>query len=377
MVLGPPTRRSKSGNTIPYSGPAAAYGTIGRAIAAYFKKVNDEGGINGRKIIFISYDDSYHPCKTVEQVRRLVEEDQVLLLFNILGTAPNTAIWEYVNQKEVPHLFLSTGATKWADPKGHPWTMGWRPNYQSEANIYAKYVLKHLPQAKMGILYQYDDFGMDYLKGFKNALGTEANSMVVSEQSYYVTDQTVKPQIVKLKDSGADVFFDVTIPKFAGQAIKEAAEIGWKPTHFLTNVSNSISAVLQPAGLEASKGLISSFYLKDPDDPKWQEDSAVKQWRAWMSKYYPEGNLDGINVAPYAAAQALVHVLEKCGDNLTRENIMKEAANIKDLELPMLLPGIKVNTGPTDFYPIRQLQLARFDGEKWVLFGEVLEAAVK
>ncbi len=368
----------KIGNTNPYSGPASVYGTMGRTIEAYFEKINDEGGINGRKITFSTYDDGYSPPKTVEQVRRLVEQDQVLFLFATLGTPTNTAIWSYVNQKKVPHLFLLTGATKWGDPEGHPWTIGWQPNYQSEGQIYAQYILKHLPQAKIGILYQNDDYGKDYLKGLKHGLGEKASTMIVSEQTYKVTDPTVESRIVNLKNSGANVFFNVTIPKFAVQAIKKAADIGWKPIHFLNNVSNSVEAVLKPAGLEASKDLITAFYLRDPDDPQWQDDLAVKEWRAWMKQYYPEGSIhDMFNVYAYAHAQTLVHVLERCGDNLTRENVMKQAANIKNLELPMLLPGIKVNTSPTDFYPIQQLQLGRFDGKRWVLFGEVLDATVK
>jgi len=311
-------------------------------------------------------------------VQRLVEQDQVLLLFQDLGAACNTAIWEYVNRKAVPHLFISTGATKFGDPKGHPWTMAFNPSYQSEAQIYAQYILKHLPQATIGILYQDDDFGRDYLKGFKDGLGEKAKTMIVSEQTYKVTDPTVGPQIVTLKRSGATVFFNVTIPKFAIQAIKKAAEIGWKPTHILSNVSASVEAVLKPAGLEASKGVISAGYMKDPDDPHWRDDPAVKEWRAWMRQYHSEGSVhDTFNVYGYLAAQALVHVLERCGDNLTRENVMKQAANIKDLELPMLLPGIKINTSPADFYPIQQMQLERFDGERLVPFGEVLKAAVK
>jgi branched-chain amino acid transport system substrate-binding protein len=368
----------KIGHTNPYSGPAASYGTIGKAIKAYFDKVNDEGGINGRKITFITYDDAYSPPKTVQQVRRLVEQDQVLLLFQTLGTPTNTAIWEYVNREKVPHLFVATGATKWGDPKGHPWTMGWQPNYQSEGQIYALYILKHLPQAKIGILYQNDDLGKDYVKGLKDGLGDKASTMIVSEQTYEVTDPTVESQIVNLKKSGATVFFDVTIPKFAIQAIRKAAEIGWKPIHFLSNVSASVELVLKPAGLEASKGVISAGYMKDPDAPQRQDDPAVKEWRAWMRQYYPEGSIhESFNVYGYLAAQTLVHVLERCGDNLTRENIMTQAANIKDLALPMLLPGIKINTTPTDFYPIQQMQLERFDGERLVLFGEVLEAVVK
>lgn len=368
----------KIGNTNPYSGPASSYGTIGRALDAYFEMINERGGINGRKINFITYDDGYSPPKTVEQVRRLVEQDQVLLLFQILGTPTNTAIWRYVNRKEVPHLFVATGATKWGDPKGHPWTMGWQPNYQSEGAIYAKYILKNLPHAKIGVLYQNDDYGKDYLKGFKDGLGDKAGTLIVSEQSYEVTDPTVASQIINLKNSGADTFFNVTIPKFAAQAIKKAADIGWKPTQFLNIVSASVEAVLKPAGFEASKGVMTAAYLKDPTDPQWRDDPGVEAWRVWMQKYYPEGSLDEpFNVYAYTVAQTLVHVIESCGDTLTRENVMKQAANIKELELPLLLPGIAINTSPTDFYPIKQMRLKRFDGEKWVLFGEVVDASTR
>jgi branched-chain amino acid transport system substrate-binding protein len=368
----------KIGNTNPYSGSASAYGTIGRSIAAYFKKINEEGGVNGRKITFISYDDGYSPPKTVEQVRRLVEQDQVLFLFQTLGTPTNTAIWKYLNQKKIPQLFVATGATKWGDPEGHPWTMGWQPNYQTEAKIYARYILENLPNARIGILYQNDDYGKDYVKGFKDGLGEKAGEMIVSEQTYEVTEPTVDSQIVNLKNSGADVLFNVTTPKFAAQAIRKVADIGWKPVHFLNNVSNSVGSVLQPAGLEASKDIISSFYLKDPDDPQWKDDPGRKEWLTWMEKYYPEGNVhDLFNVYGYTVAQTLIQVLKQAGDDLTRENIMHQAANIKDLELPMLLPGIKINTSPTDFYPIEQLQLGKFNGERWVLFGEVIDASKK
>jgi branched-chain amino acid transport system substrate-binding protein len=368
----------KIGNTNPYSGSASAYGTIGRSIAAYFRKINEEGGVNGRKIIFISYDDGYSPPKTVEQVRRLVEQDQVLFLFQTLGTPTNTAIWKYLNQKKIPQLFVATGATKWGDPEGHPWTMGWQPNYQTEAKIYARYILENLPNARIGILYQNDDYGKDYVKGFKEGLGDKAGEMIVSEQTYEVTEPTIDSQIVNLKNSGADVLFNVTTPKFAAQAIRKVADIGWKPVHFLNNVSNSVGSVLQPAGLEASKDIISSFYLKDPDDPQWKDDPDRKEWLTWMERYYPEGNAhDQFNVYGYTVAQTLIYVLKQAGDDLTRENIMRQAANIKDLELPMLLPGIKINTSPTDYYPIEQLQLGKFNGERWVLFGEVIDASKK
>jgi branched-chain amino acid transport system substrate-binding protein len=368
----------KIGNTNPYSGPASAYGTIGKAIGAYFKMINDKGGINGRKINYITYDDAYSPPKIVEQVRRLVEQDQVLLLFQTLGTPNNTAIWAYCNMKKVPQLFVATGATKWGDPKGHPWTMGWQPNYQSEGRIYAKYILDNLPKAKIGILYQNDDYGKDLLKGLMDGLGSKAKGLIVSQQTYEVSDPTVDSQIVNLKDSGADVFINIATPKFAAQAIKKAHEIGWKPVQFVNQVSNSPGAVLTPAGLEASKGVMSLFYLKDPDDPEWNNDPAYKEWLEWMKKYYPEGNIhDLFNVFGYSVAQTMVQVIKQCGDDLTRENIMKQAANLKNLQLPMIMPGIKINTSPTDFFPIEQEQLGKFDGTRWVLFGKIIDAPVK
>ena len=366
----------KIGNTNPYSGPASVYGTIGRSIAAYFKKVNDEGGINGRRITFISLDDGYSPPKTVEMVRRLVEQEQVLLLFQTLGTPTNTAIWKYVNDRKVPHLFVATGATKWGDPKGHPWTMGWQPTYQAEGHIYAQYILENIPDAKVGILYQNDDYGKDYLKGFKEWLGDAAKGVIVMEQTYEVTDPTIDSQIVNLKNSGANVFFDVTIPKFAAQAIRKAAGVGWKPIHLLNNVSSSVGATLKPAGLDASTGIISTAFVKDPTDPQWRNDWGFKDWLAFMQTYYPEGNTsDLFNVYGYSAAQTLVYVLKECGNDLSRANLMKQAAIIKNLSLPMLLPGITINTSPTDFYPIEQLQLGRFDGERWVLFGKIYDAS--
>lgn len=368
----------KIGHTNPYSGNASAYGTIGKVEAAYFRKVNEEGGINGRKITFISYDDAYSPPKTVEMVRRLVEQDQVAFIFQTLGTPTNSAIHRYVNQQKVPHLFVATGATKWGDPKNFPWTMGWQPTYQTEGHIYAQYVLKNVPDPKIGILYQNDDYGKDYLKGFKDGLGDAARKLIVLEQSYEVTDATIDSQIVNLKNSGANVFFNVTTPKFAAQAIKKAHDIGWKPLHLLNNVSSSVGAVLKPAGLDAARGIITTQYLKDPTDPQWKNDPGFKEWLAFMKKYYPEGNTqDGFNVYGYTVAQTLVHVLRQAGNDLSRANIMKQAAAIRDLSLPMLLPGIKINTGPADFYPIEQEQLARFDGERWVLFGQVYDASKK
>ncbi|WP_410708343.1 ABC transporter substrate-binding protein [Bradyrhizobium sp. BWA-3-5] len=363
----------KIGNIMPYSGPASAYGVIGKTEEAYFKKINAEGGINGRKINFISYDDAYSPPKTVEQARKLVESDEVLLIFNPLGTPPNTAIQKYLNSKKVPQLFVATGATKWNDPKNFPWTMGWQPNYQSETQIYAKYILKEKPNAKIGILYQNDDYGKDYLKGFKDGLGAKAASMIVLEESYEVSEPTIDSHIVKLKATGADVFINITTPKFAAQAIKKNAEIGWKPLHFLNNVSASIGSVIKPAGMENAQDIISSQYLKDPTDAQWKDDKGMKAWNEFLDKYYPEANrADASVMFGYTVAQGLVHVLKACGDNLTRENVMKQAASIKDLELDGLLPGIKVNTSPTDFAPISSVQLIKFKGETWERFGEIL-----
>ena len=368
----------KIGNTNPYSGPASAYGTIGKAIGAYLKKVNDEGGINGRKINYISYDDAYSPPKAVEMVRKLVEQDQVAALFQTLGTPTNSAIHKYVNQQKVPHLFVATGATKWNDPQHFPWTMGFQPNYQTEGRIYAQYILKNLPDAKIGILYQNDDYGKDYRKGLHDGLGEAAKKLIVMEQTYEVTDPTIDSQIANLKNSGANVFFNVTIPKFAVQAIKKSHDIGWKPTHFLNNVSSSLGTVLKPAGLDASKGLITALYQKEITDPQWKNDKGYLDWVAFMKKYYPEGALDDqSNAYGYLAAQTLVQVLKQCGNDLSRENIMKQAANLKNFELALLLPGMKVNTSPTDFAPIEQEQLAKFDGERWMLFGELYDASKK
>jgi branched-chain amino acid transport system substrate-binding protein len=363
----------KIGNIMPYSGPASAYGVIGKTEEAFFRKINAEGGINGRKINFVSYDDAYSPPKTVEQARKLVESDEVLLIFNPLGTPPNTAIQKYLNTKKVPQLFVATGATKWNDPKDFPWTMGWQPNYQSENQIYTKYILKEKPNAKIGILYQNDDYGKDYLKGFKDGLGAKAASMIVMEESYEVSEPTIDSHIVKLKSTGADVFINITTPKFAAQAIKKNAEIGWKPLHFLNNVSASIGSVIKPAGMENAQDIISSQYLKDPTDAQWKNDAGMKAWNAFLDKYYPEANrADASVMFGYTVAQGLVHVLKACGDNLTHENVMKQAASIKNLELEGLLPGIKVNTSATDFAPISQVQLVKFKGETWERFGEIL-----
>ena len=367
----------KIGNIIPYSGPASAYGVIGKTEDAYFRKINAEGGINGRKINFITYDDAYSPPKTVEQARKLVESDEVLLIFNSLGTPPNSAIQKYMNTKKVPQLFVATGATKWNDPKEFPWTMGWQPNYQSESIIYAKYILKNHPDAKIAVLYQNDDYGKDYLKGFKDGLGAKAASLIIMEESYEVSEPTIDSHIVKLKSTGADVFFNITTPKFAAQAIKKSSEIGWKPLHFLNNVSSSIGSVIKPAGFEHSQDIISSNYLKDPTDSQWKNDAGMKAWNEFLDKYYPEANRADLSVMyAYTVAQGLEHVLKACGDNLTRENIMKQAASIRDLELGGLLPGIKVNTSATDFAPISQLQLMRFKGETWERFGDIISGDV-
>ena len=367
----------KIGNIMPYSGPASAYGVIGKTEAAYFKKINDAGGINGRKINFITYDDGYSPPKTVEQARKLVESDEVLLVFNALGTPPNSAIHKYMNSKKVPQLFVATGATKWNDPKEFPWTMGWQPSYQSETQIYAKYLLKEKPDAKIGVLYQNDDYGKDYLKGLKDGLGAKAASMIIAEESFETSEPTIDNHIVKLKASGADVFIDIATPKVAAQAIKKVAEIEWKALHFLNNVSASVGSVIKPAGYENSQGIISAAYLKDASDPQWDNDPGMKKFYDFLAKDYPEGNkIDGSTVVAYGVAQTLVEVLTKCGDDLTRENIMKQAANLKDFRTEVLLPGIKINTSPTDFAPISQLQLMKFKGEKWELFGDIISADV-
>jgi branched-chain amino acid transport system substrate-binding protein len=361
----------KIGAIHPYSGPASAYGAIGKAIGAYFAKVNDEGGINGRKIKYIPLDDGYNPAKTVEMARKLVEEEEALLVFNPLGTPSNTAIQRYMNQKKVPQLFVATGATKWGNPKDNPWTMGWQPAYQSEAKIFAAHILETKPNAKIAVLYQNDDYGKDYLKGFEDGLGDKAKTMIVSKISYEVTDPTVDSQMLSLKASGADTFFNITTPKFAALAIKKAAEIGWKPQHYLNSVSASVGSVLTPAGVDNAVGIYTASYLKDPTDPQFQKGKEWEDWLAWMKKYQPSGDLKDVNnVYGYTAAQGLVQVLKQAGDNLTRENVMKQAANL-DITLPMLLPGVNVKTAPDDFYPIEREMLARFDGKTWVLQGKV------
>jgi branched-chain amino acid transport system substrate-binding protein len=362
----------KIGNIMPYSGPASAYGVIGKTEEAYFRKINAEGGINGRKITFISYDDGYSPPKAVEQARKLVESDGVLLIFNSLGTPSNVAIQKYMNDKKVPQLFVASGATKWNDPKDFPWTMGWQPSYQSEARSYARYLIKEKPDAKIGVLYQNDDFGKDYLKGLKDGLGAKS-SMIVAEQGYETLDPTIDNQIVKLKASGADVFISITTPKFAAQAIKRAAEFNWRPLQIVASVSSSVGGVMKPAGFENTQGILSAAYDKDGADPQWDNDPGMKNFATFLARYYPEGNKsDGALIFGYGAAQTLVKVLQMCGDDLTRTNVMKQAASLKDFTTDTLLSGIKINTSATDFAPIQQLQLMRFKGEKWELFGDII-----
>ncbi len=361
------------GNTNPYSGPASAYGTIGKSITAYFKMLDEQGGINGRKINFISYDDAYSPPKTVEMVRKLVEQDNVLFVFQTLGTPSNTAIHKYMNMKKVPQLHVATGASKWNDPKNFPWTMGWQPNYQTEARIYAKHILQTKPDVKIGVLYQNDDYGKDYLKGLRDGLGDKAAKMIVAEVSYEVSDPTVDSQIVQLQASGANVFFNVGTPKFAAQAIRKAYDIGWRPVQYLNNVSTSIGAVLTPAGLEKSVGIITTAYLKDYSDAQWANDPAVKRWESFMKKYYPAGDLNDVsNLYGYTVARTLEQVLRQCGDNLTRENVMKQAASMKGQYIDTLLPGITITTSDNDYAPIESVQMQRFNGKRWERFGEVM-----
>ena len=363
----------KIGNTNPYSGPASAYGTIGKTIGAYFKMVNEQGGVNKRKVTWVTYDDGYSPPKTVEMVRKLVEQDEVLFVFQTLGTPSNTAIHQYMNMKKVPQLHVATGATKWDDPKNFPWTMGWQPNYQTEGRIYAAYILKEKPNAKIAMLYQNDDYGKDYLKGMKDGLGAKAATMIVKEASYEVTDPTVDSQMVQLQASGADTFFNITTPKFAAQAIRKAYDIGWKPLHFLNNVSASVGSVLTPAGLEKSAGLISTQYIKDPVDQQWANDPAVLAWKSFMAKYYPDGDLkDASNIYGYTVASTLHQVLKQAGDNLTRENIMKQAASMNKFRVETMLPGISISTAQDDFAPIQSVQLIKFDGKEWKRFGEIM-----
>jgi len=362
----------KIGNIMPYSGPASAYATIGKTEAAYFNKLNSEGGINGRKINFISYDDGYSPPKAVEQARKLVESDEVLLIFNPLGTPSNSAIHKYMNAKKVPQLFVSTGAAKWNDPKNFPWTMGWQPNYPTEARIYAAYILKNFPGKTIGVLYQNDDFGKDYVMGLRDGLGDQAGKLILIESSYETSTPTVDSQVVQIKGANPDIFINITTPKFAAQAIKKIAELNWHPVHFLTNVSASIGGVMKPAGYENDQGILSTAYLKDPKDPEWKNDPAMNEWRAFMTKWYPEGDQDdAATVFAYGVAKGLEQVLRQCGDDLTRENVMKQAENL-NFEIGIYLPGTKIKTSPTDFAPLEQLQMMRFKGETWERFGPIM-----
>ena len=362
----------KIGHTNPYSGPASAYGVIGKAEEAYWRMVNDTGGINGRKVKFITLDDGYSPPKTVEVVRQLVEQEKVLCLFNPLGTPTNTAIHKYVNLKKIPHLFLSTGASKWGNPKEFPWTMGWQPDYHTEGVIYAKHILANVKDPKIAVLMQNDDYGKDYYEGLRDGLGKDVGK-IVKHATYEVTDPTVDSQVIQLKDSGANAFFNITTPKFAAQSIRRAAEIGWKPAHYLNNVSVSVATVMKPAGFENSQNIITAFYLKDPTDKQFENDDDMKAWRAWMAKYNASASVaDASNVFAYAVAYTMHKTLEQCGNELTRANLMKQAANLKKLKVPLLLPGITVNTSATDFYPIQSVRLAQFKGESWELFGEVM-----
>ncbi|MEP6790626.1 MAG: ABC transporter substrate-binding protein [Ramlibacter sp.] len=370
---GASAKEIKLGQTMPYSGPASAYGTIGKVEQAYFKKINAEGGINGRMINLVSLDDGYSPPKAVEQVRKLVEQEEVLALFQTLGTPSNSAIHKYVNAKKVPHLFLATGATKWNDPKNYPWTMGFNLSYQTEGEIYAKYILKNKPGAKIALLYQNDDYGKDVLKGVKEGLGGANAKMIVAEATYEVADPTVDSQILTLKASGADTFINITTPKFAAQSVRKVFDSGWKPLHLLNNVGASVGSVLTPAGLDKSVGLVTVQYYKDANDPQWKDDPAMLEWRAFMARYYREGDVaDASNVYGYLAAQVMVQVLRQCGNDLTRENVMRQAASLKNAKFSMLLPGITLNTSPTDHSPVDQAQLARFDGKQWKLFGDVI-----
>jgi branched-chain amino acid transport system substrate-binding protein len=367
----------KIGNVEAYSGPASAYGVIGKTEDAYFKMINDAGGINGRKINFISYDDGYSPPKTVEQVRKLIESDEVLLVFNALGTPTQTAVQKYQNTKKVPQLFVATGASKWNDPKDFPWTMGFQPSYRVEARIFAKYILKTKPGAKVAVFYQNDDFGKDYVAGLKDVFGDKASSLIIAEESYETTEPSIDSHIVKLKGSGADVFVNITTPKFAAQTIKKMAELEWKPMHLMTDVSISIGAVMKPAGFEASEGVLSAGYLKDASDPQWAGDEGMKKFMAFADKYMPGANIADANlVYGYAAAQTMVQVLKQAGDDLTRENVMKQAASLKDFAPDTTLPGIKINTSATDFAPVEQLKMMQFKNGKWDLFGDIISAEI-
>jgi branched-chain amino acid transport system substrate-binding protein len=365
----------KIGNIAPYSGPASAYGVIGRMHAAFFKMINEQGGINGRRINFISYDDGFSPPKAVEQARKLVESDEVFAVFNSIGTPSNSAIHKYMNAKKVPQIFIATGATKWGDPKNFPWTIGWQPNYQSEGRVYAKYLLKEHPGVKIGVLYQNDDFGKDLLKGLKDGLGSHV-SLIVAEDSYEMTEPTIDTHIVKLKTANVGVLISMTTPKFGAQSIKKVAELGWKPVHIISYISSSISSI-KPAGFENAQGILSSNYMKDASDGRWKDDAGIKKFTEFMDKYLPDADkTDGSTLYAFGVAQTLVHTIKKCGDDLTRENLMRQAANLKDLENDIFLPGIKINTSPTDFFPIEQFQMERLTGDHWEMFGDVLNGEV-
>jgi branched-chain amino acid transport system substrate-binding protein len=364
----------KIGNTSAYSGPASSYGTIGKAASAYFDMINEKGGVNGRRIKFISLDDGYSPPKTVEQVRRLIEQDQVLFLFNNLGTAPNIAIHKYTNAKKVPLIFVGSGSRKWADPEHFPWTIGWWPSYLTEGAIFGRYIKENVPNPKLAIMSQNDDAGREYTEGLKMGLGSDARSIIVAEATFESTDATVDSQVISLKSSGANVFFNGGTPKFVAQAIRKANDLDWKPIEIIPSVASSVKATLEPAGLEISKGLITAQYIKDPTDKTWNEDPEVLEWRAFMDKYYPGGSKsDYSNVYAAAVSASLIQVLQQAGDTLTRENIMRQAASLKDVHIPLLLPGIRLNTSPTDFSPIEQMQLAKFNGKNWELFGSLID----
>ncbi len=366
----------KIGNTNPHSGAASAYSTIADLESAFFGMINEQGGVAGRKINYISLDDGYSPPKTVEQTRRLIEQDEVAFLFNTLGTPTNSAIHKYVNQKKVPHLLISTGADKWGDYQHFPWTMGYQPSYRTEAQIYTKYMLGQNPKAKMAILYQNDDFGKDYPAGVKDVLGDKYDQHVIKAVTFEPTDATVDSQLATLKASGADVLLTAAIPKFAAMTIRKVYELDWKPLHFLTNVSISVGGVMEPAGLEKGIGIISAAYLKDPTDPSFANDPGLAEWRAFMAKYMPKADATDNNyVFAYGVSKTMMQILKQCGGNFTRENIMKQAANLKDFDPGTLLPGIKVNTAPTNFHPIRAMQLQKWTGKTWSLFGNVIEGA--
>ncbi|WP_428664259.1 ABC transporter substrate-binding protein [Reyranella sp.] len=365
----------KIGHFCPYSGPASAYGVIGQAHQVFWKMVNETGGINGRKINFVTLDDGYNPSKSVEVTRQLVEQEKVLCLFNTLGTPTNTAIHKYVNQKKVPHLYVSTGASKWGDPKNFPWTMGFQPDYHTEGVIYAKHIVANVKDPKIAVLMQNDDYGKDYYGGFREGLGKDADKLIVKHVTYETTDPTVDSQVIQLKDSGANVFFNIAIPKFAAQAIRKAGDLGWKPAQYLNNVSASVASTMKPAGFENSQGIITAAYLMDPTDKQWDGHDDMKAWRAYMTKYMPQANQSDANyIFAYSVATMMKRTLEKCGDLLTRENVMKQAASFRGEKIPLVLPGITISTSATDFYPIQAVQLATFKTDTWELFGDVMHA---